>query len=95
MAGTKPGHDAFRAAAGPRLELRIHPINRYRFKSPALIAITVDGPVSAVMAGLVPAIHASGSAIDSLVRITFYFQLLKLDRTVFSWMAGSSPAMMT
>jgi Protein of unknown function (DUF3775) len=34
-----------------------------------------------------------GSAIASPGRISIYLQSLKLDGTVFSWMAGSSPAM--
>jgi hypothetical protein len=61
----------------------------------ALIAIAVDGPASVVMAGLVPPSTPSGSAIDSLIQINFHLQLLKLDMTVFSWMAGTSPAMTT
>jgi hypothetical protein len=58
-----------------------------------LIAIPVDGPASAVMAGLVPAIHAF-PALQSVIGTDNQLGSKPYIKTaVFSWMAGSSPAM--
>jgi hypothetical protein len=67
----------------------------FRKTMSALIAITIDGLPPPSWPALCRPSTPSGSAIDSPVRITPYPQLLKLGMTVFSWMAGSSPAMTT
>jgi hypothetical protein len=60
--------------------------------SSRLIALDIDGPASAVMAGLVPAIHALRQDAARHLRNDELSQYLIDDRLVFSWMAASSAA---